>query len=713
MSNTPNSTFQDPFSYIATAGLNILPGAKILIGSNTAFKRETIAEIFKAWGIDVQCCYAGDYLAVLRDAPEDTASAEGNAAQKTQGVGEALQNAGFNDGNSFLVTTDIQFELSHPGLQDHPYLSDYRHLYVKGQKFPGTEMALMAQVHGFETLVYDINRALDDIEKKGQESDPNYRVDRSLKATTIVELSAIGNSDMKMTARGSAEYDLLPEPRPGDGEYGLGIFDLDYHVALKGRTESVQEEKVRLARKQWRMEPLISHPKSHNANAFANLFGMVPFPKKDVALPAIIRNLKQASGHKEPARILTDRHMLGTWRADKNDSDEQWLMSYARSGTLELEGYALAKDNDYKVDFPFQEFAHLPGGPITDITGLIPFMEQLDSLIFLPFKPTGNAHIDRKNFLLRQLLFDLRRDCHQLADPHIKGKPDLVLDPEFIQRHVHFMKIGTSNFRIGAAFQIRRNDEESLVEILNRGWQDHEYVKNPASVPQQDDTEISDFVSRHAVALIGNASSTNIQDLEDAEHIAGNLLQAGIATSDGHGAKGCMGGFFKPVYQMLSNEEHAERRGTTTARATLEGDPEGCNEVGARAFIVPHMCHRIMGIYAGTDAVIGLKGGYGSSTETGFGALDNLHRNEAGIEPRPVVLVNRPCRFRGGWIGAYDHILKSWPETAKFMTSIHSVQEAHGAVEFVKHTFEQGLLVDRIPGTRHEEGEYDYPAFWK
>lgn len=640
--------------------LNVPSGSKILMGSNTPVKRRDAAAAFQHFGADITLKYIKDYLPVLPNAAEDTGVGEGNVRQKTVNAHEALTNVGFSDDKSFVYNTDIVIEFEQPELHEHPFLEDYKHLYIEGQRFPGTEMAPMALVNGFETLMYDINRALDDIEQT------NGYVDRGVQIQTVGQFTRVGEPEKIFTVAGRREYQMLAHPLPYAGEESLGIYDLDYYLAFpETPEESVQSQKDALG--------LNCHPDSHNARAVKNLIEALKIPKKSAAKlefsgPKIIMHPKQLRGSDEPAFVITDRHFTGSWGRFAGDPAEEWIKRQ-QSG-LERHRYHLIDDPDFlDTEMPFHQQDFLPDGPSTDITCMIEFMRKVDSVVFLPFRPTGNVIEDTRQRLMRDMLFNMRRDLHNLGDGHVKGRPDVVMDGDLVQRHLHLLRIGTTAMRIGSAFQMPKKGE-ALHEVLHRGWEDHEYVMTPFEPMDGNEKAVVPVFEQRAAAFLGNATSENPDVLNISYDIARLHYLNGFAGSEGHGGKGSMNMFARAAVDLYHENIEVNRRGITTPIATLEGDPDGAIEAGFIPIREPHMSYRIPGIIApDIDRVIVDKGGPGTQTEWNYAALDNLNRVVNGLEPRTIVVNNAPNRFKNMSVRNYQNLEREYTREQLALTN--------------------------------------------
>jgi len=641
--------------------LVVQKGAKILMGSNTPVKRRDAASAFEQFDADVKLKYIKDYLPVLPNAAEDTGVGEGNVGQKTDNAHEALARVGYDDDNSFVYNTDIVIEYEQPDLHEHPFLSDYKHLHIDGQNFPGTEMAPMALVNGFETLMHDINRALDDIEQK------HGHVDRGLQIKTVGQFSRAGSPETAITVIGRREYAMLRKPMPAEGEEDLGVYDLDYFLAFPDTPDvSVQSQKDDL--------DVACHPDSHNARAVKNLISAVGVPiksdaKREFSGPAVIQHPKAERGGGQ-AVIVTDRHFTGTWGRHAGDPVEAHIKSQIPS--LERHGYRMADIDEIDTAMPFLQQEFLPEGPSTDISCLVNFMQQVDSVVFLPFRPTGNIVEDTVAMLKRDMLFNMRRDLHNLGDAHVKGRPDVVMDPVLVDRHLHLLRLGTTAMRVGSAFQMPR-DGEQLYQTLNRGWEDHEYVLEPYE--PQDNTiraVVPEFSDQPGVAFIGNATSESPRVLGMSYDVARIFYENGYAGSEGHGGKGSMNQYARAAIDAAAAGHDVIRRGITTPIATMEGDPEGARENGFIPISLPHMAYRIPGIIApDVRTVIVDKGGPGTQTEWNYSALDNVNRLIHGLEPRGIVINNAPNRFRSDPVPLrnYDNLIDQYDEKQRMLTN--------------------------------------------
>ncbi len=643
-------------------------GAKILMGSNTPVKRRDAASAFQQFEADAKLRYIKDFLPVLPNAAEDTGVGEGNVGQKTDNAHEALARVGYDEVNSFVYNTDIVIEFEQPDLHEHPFLKDYKHLYIDGQNFPGTEMAPMALVNGFETLMHDINRALNDIEEK------HGTVDRGLKIKTVGEFSRVGSPETAITVAGRRDYVMLREPMPAEGEEDLGVYDLDYFLAFPDKPDvSVQSQKDEM--------DVACHPDSHNARAVKKLIETVGIPiksdaKREFSAPGIILHPKSERGGGQ-AVIVTDRHFTGTWGREAHDPYDNWVKS--QIGQLERHGYRLADIDEFDTKMPFHQQEFLPDGPSTDISCLVKFMQQVDGVVFLPFKPTGNIVEDTMTMLKRDMLFNMRRDLHNLGDGHVKGRPDVVLDSKLVDRHLHLLRLGTTAMRVASAFQIHR-DGEQLFQTLNRGWENHEYVMTPFE-PQDSTIKavVPEFTDQPGVAFIGNATSENPEVLDTSYQVARLFYENGYAGSEGHGGKGSMNQYARAAVDLSEEGYEITRRGITTPIATMEGDPKGAREHGFIPISVPHMAYRIPGIIApDIRSVIVDKGGPGTQTEWNYSALDNVNRLVHGLEQRGVVINNAAARFREGVIYNYQNLPEQYgPAQMKLMNSAM----VHGGAE--------------------------------
>jgi predicted Rossmann-fold nucleotide-binding protein len=552
------------------------------------------------------------------------------------------------------MVSDVTAATLQPGLAEHPFMEKYRHVMKPGQAFPGSEMALIERTTNMDTLFHDINRAFDDMESKG------IKVDRRIEFQAMIYAFPLNQQipanpteeDIKFVAvSGSQIYDIRKTPLP----LNFSGNDLDSYLALKDFPDTSIAEMQLKGR-------MIE--RTHYARAYEALERVLKFPKKEVFSPAIQRVAKDAV-------VLTDRHFLGTWTKPGD------VFTKAQLRDLESHGY---------------RFGEVWDGP-RDIDGIEEFRKGAHAFITLPYT---YANVFNKEDLLRtkleRLLMILGRDVDdELSDPYVRGRPHLVLDPEYRRVKAFAYRMGLSG-KVPAWDSHIKSFGDDLGRVLNSLWVHSEYVHSP-HIPQWESLPDMPRSPKDVnIAMLGSAKSWNRTALRNSRAVTAAYHDAGYGIIDGYGGEGHMNEFAQAaVDRFRAGHKDDWRLGITTPLAFIEKEPKGLERthLAAHNISMPSKTERMKAIFAQASFGHMRPGGLGTTEEGVYNMVLNVNGADC-----PLIVDSECLPFRGKHFnayGAFNRMFTDW-ERARAQTYV------------VEHALKGKAIIDRHVEERRQKG---------
>lgn len=623
--------------------------------SHNESKRFTTFSVADESGAAINMRFFGD-IVHFRNAPEIAATGSGNAfAKKVQAIATYkqhetyLQKRGFDSRKIKGLTSDISIESLHPDIRKHPFLKRYSHILKPGQRFAGTEWALADKTTNMETLIYDLHRALNDLEAKGK------TVDRRVKITCVMYMFPAdqklahkpNKTNVKfMASAGSQTYILRRDPTPLER---MG-YEIDHYLSFVEQPHVSVEQ---INRKEKRI-----HANTHTARAWHAMMHAVKMPRMEA--PAILRKPKLTT-------VLTNRHFDGTWTRASDHFTKASIHGF------EGRGYRFASAWE--------------GG--RDFTAIEHFRNSAQALVFLPYDFSNpDDKIVKTQANVNELLLQVSDLVdNELSNPYVRGRPRVIMETHEnrvhseMREHIFRIGLGAKNPRHSAQFI---TEGQSLADALDAGWNKFEYVAHPDLPEWESSPIIPESPKNFNVFMIGNAKTYNAQALKDSFDFVVKLHEHGMGEYDGYGGEGHMLSFAKAGAFVSQFRDDVWRWGVTAQEADLEGSPK-CLE---NTYLKNNYTFA-RNIYVRVDKLYPKKVGAAVAWDGGPGSFQELLRgidlNLKGAD-RDLIVNNSGLPYLGGQLGPYDPLLARFSEATKKRLGIYVVNSGGEAFERLQDT---------------------------